>query len=258
MKRKNDTILLFDVGSTYTKYMLGGKPLCRLKNQELSSFLLKESIKNEWKGKKGFIASVTPSINPFLRRELKRITGLEAYFIHSKDIQDLTIDVEQSEKVGIDRLVNAVAGHKEYRKNLILVDMGTATTVDVVTKDGSFLGGMILPGFETFRDMLFTQTEQLKEEKEKLHRVSSFPESLLGKNTGDALFAGIFGGYTYMIKGLLDNLKKELQGHFFTLATGGALSRLNVASLVDAVDEQLSLKGISHVAETIMRKENNE
>jgi type III pantothenate kinase len=118
-------------------------------------------------------------------------------------------------EVGADRIVNTVAGYKLYGGPTIVVDLGTATTFDIISKDGDFIGGVIAPGPMTAAEALFSRTAALP-------RIQfAHPQKAIGTNTITAMLSGIMFGYTGLVEGIVTRIEKELGEKTTVVATGG-------------------------------------
>lgn len=155
------------------------------------------------------------------------------------------IDVDEPRSLGTDRAVNALAAHRKYAGDLILVDFGTATTFDVVDFTGAYKGGIIAPGINLSLDALVSHTA-------KLPRIAiDVPQndSVIGRNTEDQMLIGLFWGYVAMIEGLVARLRAEIGRPTRVIATGGiALLFDERTQLFDAVDTDLTLDGLAILA----------
>ncbi len=142
-------------------------------------------------------------------------------------------------EVGADRIVNSVAALARIGGPAIVVDIGTATTFDALSGDAEYLGGIIVPGLGISADALFSRTAKLP--RVEIRR----PPRLIGRNTVNSIQSGLYYGYTSMIKGVLDLMKREMQGDPRVLATGGLCDRL-AAGLegVDLIEANLTLEGL--------------
>lgn len=151
----------------------------------------------------------------------------------------ITILYDNPREVGADRIVNAVAGYEKYRKSLIIIDLGTATTFDCISAQGEYLGGAIAPGIMIASDALFERTS-------KLPRVELVtPERVIGKNTVQSMQSGIVYGYIDLIDGMVRRIKKEMGGDPMVIATGGLAGLIAKGSeTIDAVDAYLTLEGL--------------
>jgi type III pantothenate kinase len=152
------------------------------------------------------------------------------------------ITYDDPREVGADRIVNAVAGVAEYGAPLVIVDFGTATTLDVISPDGTYVGGAIAPGVETSADALFAHAAKLS--KVDLEP----PEHVIGHNTRESVQAGLLVGQAAMVDGLLARIWDELGTTTPVVATGGLAPRIApLCSVEMAVDVDLTLKGLMRV-----------
>jgi type III pantothenate kinase len=166
-------------------------------------------------------------------------------------ILPLTIRVDAPRAVGVDRLLNAIAANviRPPGKAMIIVDSGTATTVDVVATDGAFEGGAILPGFQLCSRALHQYTALLP--RIANDELAGHPPQPLGKNTRDAIRSGLFWGQLGAVKELLQHLRQQLPGDPLTVVTGGA-GRLLVPQLPQAIHEPyLALQGLAIVGQKL-------
>lgn len=188
------------------------------------------------------VASVVPLVETLVMRVLEKVTGHTPLLLRNEKIPDLSIQAENIQEIGIDRLINAYAGYKLYKKNLIIIDLGTATTFDVVTRDGIFLGGIIVPGLKLSFDALIRNTGRLPDIKIEP------PKSVIGKNTKQCLQSGITFGYTVMVEGLIERIKSELGLPFSVLLTGG-LSYIidDLSDKIDWIEKDLTLLGLHRI-----------
>jgi type III pantothenate kinase len=143
-------------------------------------------------------------------------------------------------EVGADRLVNAVAAYEKYHTALIVVDFGTATTFDCVSKDGAYIGGAIAPG-------IVISCEALFEKASKLPRVEIFtrPKNVIAKDTISAMNVGIIYGYAGLVDGIVNRIKKEMGPGLKVIATGGIAPFIYKESeSIDCLEEDLTLEGL--------------
>ena len=158
----------------------------------------------------------------------------------------MEIDVDQPSSLGADRAVNAIAAHAKYPGDLIIVDFGTATTLDVVDFNGAYKGGIIAPGINLSLDALVGNTAKLPRiaiEKPK-------DDSVIGRNTEDQMLIGVFWGYVAMMEGLILRMRAEIGRPAKVVATGGlAILFDEVTEIFDAVDADLTLDGLAILAE---------
>jgi len=166
------------------------------------------------------IASVVPTLTNYIHEAVKKFTNeeiLKKIFVIGDDKTRLDIDIKVKNKneVGHDRLINAIAGFKKFGGNLIIIDFGTATTFDVVGKDGEYLGGIIAPGINLSLKALHDMTAQLP-------KISVKPQkNVIGKTTIEAMNSGVYFGYISLIEGLIEKIEKELDHKTTHIITGG-------------------------------------
>jgi len=159
-------------------------------------------------------------------------------------------DVEQPRSLGADRAVNTVAAHEKDAGELIVVDVGTATTFDVVDANGAYKGGIIAPGINLSLDALVTAAA-------KLPRIAIAPpqgnnRSVIGRNTEDQMQIGVFWGYVAMMEGLISRLRAEIGRPVKVVATGGLAVLFDQhTTIFDHVDTDLTLDGIAILAERV-------
>lgn len=151
----------------------------------------------------------------------------------------MPIFYDNPKEVGADRIVNAVAGYEKYRQELIIVDFGTATTFDYVSKKGEYLGGCICPG-------IVISSEALFERAAKLPRVEfSKPRTIIAKDTVSSMQAGIMYGYAGLVDGIVERMKLEMKSNPKVIATGGLASVIAPETKsIELVDEMLTLEGL--------------
>ena len=154
----------------------------------------------------------------------------------------LKISYDNPRDVGADRIVDAVAAKELYGQPAIIVDFGTATVFDAISKDGVYLGGAIAPGISVAAEALFFNTSQLR----RVELVA--PKSAIGQNTTAALQAGLVLGYAELVKGLVARIKDELGGSAIVVGTGGLASVIaQEADVFDAINPDLTLIGLRQI-----------
>lgn len=156
----------------------------------------------------------------------------------------VSICTDNPREVGADRVVNTAAAHHLYGGPLIVIDFGTATTLDAVSKEGDYLGGAIAPGIGIAAEALF-------ERASKLPRVELIPpQHAIGKNTVTTMQSGIIFGYVGLIEGLVTRIKQELGGEAYVVATGGLAEVIATETkVIDTVDMHLTLLGLRLIHE---------
>ncbi len=143
------------------------------------------------------------------------------------------------ERIGVDRLLNAIAAYRRTRTSTIVVDVGTAITIDAISAKGEFLGGVISPGLEPLKTALHTHTALLPE----VH--VQRPRRTLGKDTNEAINSGLYWGMVGVIERITKNLSEEFDNKTVVLATGGDAELLaNDVQAVDKIVPHLTLEGV--------------
>ena len=156
----------------------------------------------------------------------------------------LNILMDNPAQLGSDLVANAVAGIHEYPVPLIIIDMGTATTISIVDKNKNYIGGMIMPGIRVSSDTLTQRTSQLP--KISLEP----PKKLIGTNTIDCMKSGIVHGNAACIDGMVSRIQKDLGQKATVVATGGLAK--TIVPLCEAeiiLDDALLLKGLNYIYE---------
>jgi type III pantothenate kinase len=187
----------------------------------------------------GIISSVVPPAVFGLQRFFKQRCGAPAFVVGPGIKTGMPILYENPREVGADRIVNAVAAFERLKTGCIVVDFGTATTWDVVTPRGEYLGGVITPGVQI-------SAEALYEHAAKLPRVElARPAKVVGRNTVASMQSGLLFGYAGMVDALVERIRAEVEFEARCIATGG-LARLIASETrtVEDTDELLTLRGL--------------
>ncbi len=189
-------------------------------------------------------ASVVPPLDDIFIQGVENYIGVQCLRVSSRMVRGLKIAMKNPTGIGADRLANAVAGIEKYGCPLIVVDLGTAITLDVISKDGAYLGGTISPGMELGMGALFEGTA-------KLPKVSlAAPQHYVGGNTIEALQSGIVYGTVGMVDTLIREINKELGYDCRLVATGGHSHIFTkYSSLVSECDPWLTLDGLRIIYE---------
>ena len=186
------------------------------------------------------ISSVVPPVFNSVRTGVIKILGKQPMVVGPGLKTGLNIHMDVPSQVGSDRIVIAVAALAEYTAPLILMDLGTATTIEVVEPDNVYLGGIIFPGVRVSLDALTSRTSQLP-------GISlDKPKQVIGKNTVDCMRSGMMYGTAAMLDGLVDRIEEEL-GHTSTIiATGGLAQFITPLCKHDIIlEKNLLLKGLN-------------
>jgi type III pantothenate kinase len=158
----------------------------------------------------------------------------------------IDVDVDSPKSLGADRAVNAIGGHEKFPGELIIVDFGTATTIDHIDERGAYKGGIIAPGINLSLDALVGNTAKLP----RIAIAEPSNKSVIGTNTEDQMLIGVYWGYVAMIEGLIARMKAEITRPVTVVATGGlAVLFDRQPGLFDAVEHDLTLNGLALLAE---------
>ena len=197
------------------------------------------------RAKQIILCSVVPRMTAVLLESLRSLDAVPVRVI-GQDIEVPLINKYlYPEQVGQDRLVAAYAAHSSYKKDCIVADFGTAITIDVVTKRGEYLGGVIAPGMEISLEALATRTALLP--KVELRE----PPELLGRQTADSIRSGILYGCARLCDGLVTDLKRQYVPKAVVVATGGGSKAIRPH--VEAIDHfrpDLVLEGLRALSES--------
>lgn len=187
------------------------------------------------------ISSVVPLLTDLIKGIIVLEFGIEPLIVNSLTSAGILIKTDEPEKVGSDRIADAVGAVYEYGTPIIIIDMGTATTISIINKDKEFIGGIILPGVRTALNSLIKNTAQLPQIK-----LGSPPESMIGKNTSESIESGIIYGTASCIDGICERLFEELGYKSKIIATGGNSGKIIPFCKSDIIiDNRLLLKGLN-------------
>jgi len=185
------------------------------------------------------IASVNPPVSDALEQWLRENYSAAVLLARRDFPLPIEVDCSEPDKVGVDRLLNAVAAYRLVRRECIVVDIGTALTVDAVSPEGTFLGGAIFPGAKISSEVLHSRTALLPEVW------LTEAASPVGKSTVDAIAAGLYWGLAGAIDRLVSEVKSALGGSPDVIATGGDLTIIKTASRsIDRAEPNLLLNGL--------------
>jgi len=194
------------------------------------------------------ISSVVPPLETTLRQVCERYFKVKPMFVEPGIKTGMPILVDNPAELGADRLVNGVAAFARYGGPCIVVDFGTATTFDVVSAKGEYIGGVIAPGLAISAEALFSRAARLSRVDVKK------PAKVVGTNTVAHMQSGLYYGYIGLVDGILERIIKETQGHDAAapkvIATGG-LARLIVddSRFIQTIDDMLTLDGLRLIYE---------
>ena len=185
------------------------------------------------------LSSVVPPLVNVIKSAVEKLIGVSPFIVGSGIRTGLNIIMDNPRQLGSDLVVDAVAGVNEYGAPLIIIDIGTATTISVVDKNRNYIGGCIMPGVKVSADSLVSKTAQLS-------RVSlSAPAKCIGKNTIDCMKSGIIFGHAACLDGMIERMEAELGYKCTILATGG-LAKTIISHCRRKIieDQELLLKGL--------------
>ena len=247
-------VLIGDIGNTITKICLveiksfNVKKIIYFNSTNITSknYLrknLKKIIKNKSINKVALFSSVVPKYHLILKKFLKKV-----YKIKLREIKENTIDkiikinIKNKSQVGSDRIANAVGVYKKYKTNCIVLDFGTATTFDVVTKNGIYNGGIIAPGVNLSIKSLSSSADQIPTFSIKKQK------KIIGKNTIEALYSGFYWGYSGLINNIILKIEQETKKKYKIIFTGGH-SDLFKTSIIRpfTIDKNITIEGIIEI-----------
>ena len=216
-----------DISKTELEYVVQFKTLLelyRIKMEEITGCI---------------IASVVPPLNNIVKNAMEKLLRITPMIVGPGLKTGLNILMDNPAQVGADLIVNAVAGLKYYGAPIIIIDMGTATTISVVDKNKNYVGGMILPGVKVSLESLVNRTSQLP-------RISlEAPKKMIGKNTVDCMKGGIIMGQAASMDGLIERICEELGYPAQVVATGGLAGCIIPYCKKEIIcDNELTLKGL--------------
>ena len=192
-----------------------------------------------YKIKSCVIGSVVSELNIIIKKVCDNIFNIDSYIINRDSFIDIKVDVKEPLLVGLDRIANAVIAKNKYTLPVIVIDIGTAITFDIVSKEGNFIGGVIMPGINTQLNSLYENTSALP----KIEVIN--PVKAIGDSTENAMLSGVVLGTSAAIDGLTAKCEKELGVRATLILTGGGCDFVlnHLIRAVDYVDKDLTLKG---------------
>lgn len=194
------------------------------------------------------VSSVVPNIMYSLEHSIRKYFKLEPIVVGPGTKTGINIKYDNPKEVGADRIVNAVAGHEIYKRPLVIIDFGTATTFCSLGENGEYYGGAITPGIRIASDSLF-------ERAAKLPRVDLVkPLNVICKNTVQSMQAGIIYGYVGQVDYIVNRMKKEMmmmgEREPYVVATGGLANLIaSESETIDEVHTTLTLEGLRIIYE---------
>jgi type III pantothenate kinase len=188
------------------------------------------------------IASVVPHLNRALIGMCEDTFTFKPIIVEPGVKTGLKLNVENPKEVGADRIANSIGALQDYDPPLVIVDLGTATTFDVITKDGQWCGGAIVPGIQLSADALFNRCAKLPQVE------LTVPQKVIGRNTLDNIRSGLTYGYAELVDGLIRRIAEEMDATPTVIATGGLAPLIApITNKIDAVDPLLTIKGLKAI-----------
>ena len=246
--------LVGDIGNTVTKICLIDLKTLKIKkiiyfnsSNICSSYLLKKDLNKIIKHKDiykiALFSSVVPKYQFMLSKFLKKFYKTKLREIKEDNIKKIVkINIKNKKQVGSDRIANAVGVYKKYKKNCIVLDFGTATTFDVITKTGIYNGGIIAPGINISLKSLVNSADQIPTFLIKKQK------KIIGKNTIEALRSGFYWGYVGLINNIILRIEMETKKKYKVIFTGG-YAELFKSSIKRpfTIDKNITIKGIIEI-----------
>lgn len=213
--------------------------------------LLFKTLFRNYEVKECIIGSVVEELNLKIKNACDNVFGLEALLVNNKKDYGMKILLKNPNEIGADRLANAYAAKNKYTLPAIVIDIGTATTFDIVSKDGDFLGGVIMPGLNLQFKALNANTSKLP------HLSVGVSEKAIGNSTEDAMLSGIMRGSACAIEGLIHQCELELGEKATIIATGGHSRLISEYMLrrFDYIEPSLTLEGLKLLYEKSRKQE---
>jgi len=247
-------VLIGDIGNTITK-------ICLIKAKDLKinkifyvnsqDILKKNSLKRKLKkilkkqtlSKVALFSSVVPKYQSLFKKLLNKFYKVKLREIKNKNIHKIIkIDIKNKNQIGSDRIANAVGVYKKYRTNCIVLDFGTATTFDVVTKNGIYKGGIIAPGVNLSMKILSSSADQIPIFNIKRQK------KIIGKNTIEALRSGFYWGYSGLINNIILKIEKETKKKYKIIFTGGYADMFKTSIIRPfKIDKNITINGIIEI-----------
>lgn len=234
----NITLGAFSGGNLAREWRIASRP--HRTADEYGALLHQLLDREGFSPKRMILGSVIPALESEWERLGREILGIEVRVLRPGDPELLPLNVDNPSEVGVDRIVDSWTALQKYKPPLVVIDVGTAVTFDVVGPEGDYRGGIILPGLELGAEALFTRTALLP--RVKIQR----PPSAIGRNTVDCIRSGLYFGWLEMLRGLTVRLKAEFEQPVTLIATGGlARTFAEDADFADHFETNLILEGLN-------------
>jgi len=189
------------------------------------------------------VSSVVPPLDITLKNTANKYFGVDPLFVNAANC-GMPVLYDDPTEVGADRIVNAVAAFAKYGGPCIIVDSGTATTFDAVSKAGEYLGGIICPGIQISAEALFQRAARLRRVEIKK------PTQIIGTNPTASIQSGLYYGNAALVDGVIERMKTEMDPGTRVIATGGLAALIGPDSrLIETFDSDLTLEGLRLIFE---------
>jgi len=240
-------LLLLDIGNTNTHVGLGGaRGVVRQRDLPTLAWFDRRGAGplEDWLGERvptgAAICSVVPEVTPRVREWVVRRWGVVPLELSARNVHGIGLDYPRPKTIGSDRLANAIAARARYGAPVLIVDLGTAVTLDVLDSRGCYVGGVIAPGLAAMTDYLHERTALLPR-----IRIRDVGRSI-GKSTEEAMLIGAVHGYRGLIRELIRQVKRELGVRRCPVVATGGYARLLARGLAEigAVEPNLTLDGL--------------
>lgn len=186
------------------------------------------------------MSCVVPTLTATFETLIEQYFRQQPLIVTSESDTGLIIRYPNPKEIGSDRLVNAAAAYHKYRRDLIIVDFGTATTFCAVTKEAEYLGGVIAPGLGISAEALFARAAKLS--KVELTR----PKTVIGTDTGSSIQSGLLFGYAGLVDTLVRRIEQELGRSAYVIATGGLSNIIAKETVsIQTIEPLLTLEGLA-------------
>ena len=222
-------IIYFDSKNIHSKNFL---------KKKLDKIIINKSI-----NKVALFSSVVPKYLLIFKKYLKRVYNINLREIKEKNFNKIIkINIKNTNQVGSDRIANAAGAYKKYKTNCIVLDFGTATTFDVITKKGVYNGGVIAPGVNLSLKSLVSSADQIPIFSIKRQK------KIIGKNTIEALRSGFYWGYVGLINNIILKIEKETKKKYKVIFTGGYADLFKTSiKRPFTIDRHITIRGIIEI-----------
>ncbi|MBN8248866.1 MAG: type III pantothenate kinase [Verrucomicrobia bacterium] len=239
-------ILLADIGNTHTHFGWADRKRLRKTRNVPTAGLSPGDLSRTLRAWLGDVAvegacvcSVVPSVTGPVLQALREVTGVSPLILDPGKLPGLRVSYPRPRTIGADRLAGAVAARWHFGQPVLVVGCGTATTFDVVDREGCFVGGVIAPGLGMLTDVLYERTALLP--RVRLRE----PRRVVGRSTREAMVSGAVVGYRGLVFGILREIRRETGlPRLKAVATGGNAAWISTVPGIHAVQPHLVLEGL--------------